>query len=522
MNNREKIENEVIGNVVTIRPTDDGDPVEHDKGVKWPDPQPLTVKVPPEPYPVDSLPKVIRAAIDEVFGFTKAPIPMIASSALSALSVAIQPHVDIERASGLTSPVGCFFITLGNSGERKTTVDTRFMAEIRAYEKAQIEAAKPLIKDYKAKLSAWEAKYSGIKDKIRDLSKKGSPTSSLESDLCDLEHTKPEPPLVPQLLYGDTTPEALAHSLATEWPSGAVVCAEAGIVFGSHGMGKDSITRNLGTLNHFYDGSTDLKIKRRSVDSFTVQGARLTVSLMVQEATLRDFYGKSGALARGTGFFARFLIAWPESMQGYRPFTDPPDSWPAMAEFNRRINSILNEDAPIDKNGGLQPVLMRFSREAKAAWVAFYDEIERQLRPGGDLHEVQDVASKTADNAARLSALLQVFEHGFGGVVGLDCFECASAIAAWHLYEARRFFGELSLPVELANAARLDSWLIEYCRRVGVTEVPKNYARQHGALRDGAMLDAAIKELHALDRVRLVKEGRKLILRVNPALMVQP
>ncbi len=31
----------------------------------------------------------------------------------------------------------------------------------------------------------------------------------------------------------------------------------------------------------------------------------------------------SGALARGTGFLARFLVAWPESTQGHRPYSDP-------------------------------------------------------------------------------------------------------------------------------------------------------------------------------------------------------
>ena len=95
----------------------------------------------------------------------------------------------------------------------------------------------------------------------------------------------------------------------------------------------------------------------------------------------------------------------------------------------------------------------------------------------------------------------------------------ASRIAAWHLNESRRFFGELALPAELANAARLDSWLIEYCRRERTHLVGKNHTRQHGPLRDGAALDAAIRELADLDRVRLVKEGKRLTIQVNPALV---
>ena len=57
---------------------------------EWSDPQPLMAKVPPEPYPVDALPDTIRHAVEEVAGFVKAPIPLVASSALSSLSLAIQ------------------------------------------------------------------------------------------------------------------------------------------------------------------------------------------------------------------------------------------------------------------------------------------------------------------------------------------------------------------------------------------------------------------------------------------------
>jgi len=51
----------------------------------WPEPQPMAAKVAAEPYPLDALPETIRAAVEEVQGFTKAPVPLVASSALAAL-----------------------------------------------------------------------------------------------------------------------------------------------------------------------------------------------------------------------------------------------------------------------------------------------------------------------------------------------------------------------------------------------------------------------------------------------------
>jgi hypothetical protein len=68
--------------------------------------------------------------------------------------------------------------------------------------------------------------------------------------------------------------------------------------------------RNLSLLNVLWDGG-ELSIGRRTSESFTVRGARLTVGLQIQEAALRSFFDRSGGLARGTGFLARFLVAWP-------------------------------------------------------------------------------------------------------------------------------------------------------------------------------------------------------------------
>ncbi len=497
---------------------------DHNEATKdnaWPAPLPLTAKIEPEPYPVDALPDTIRAAIEEVRAFTKAPIPLVTSSALAALSLAIQAHADAKRAEKLTGPVGLFLLTIADSGERKSTCDGFFMQAIREYETNQAEEAKPLIKNHKAAMEAWEAIRGGIKEKIRSLAKTGKSTQDQEAALRDLEHDKPEPPRVPRLIYGDATPEALKWNLAKGWPSGGVVSSEAGLVFGAHGMGKDSVMRNLATLNQLWDGA-DIATERRTSESFTVRGARLTIALQVQEATLRSFFDRSGGLARGTGFLARFLVAWPESTQGYRPFSDPPDTWPALAKFNQRITGILEQDVPIDEDGALSPPIFPLATDTKAAWVSFHDAIESELRSGGELYDVRDVASKTADNAVRIATLFQLFEHGTSGAVGLAAFESASRIAAWHLHEARRFYGELALPEEQADAARLDSWLLDYCQREETNIIPRREVQRNvtpGHLRQKAALDVALTELVETGRVRLIQNGRRKEIHINPALL---
>jgi putative DNA primase/helicase len=500
------------------QPEEENAPAGDSEGNGWPDPHPLAAKVEPEPYPLDALPDTILAAVEEVAGFVKAPAALVASSALAALSLACQAHIDAKRAEKLHGPVGLFLLTIADSGERKSTCDGFFTSAIRQYQEEQAEAMKPAIKKHEAEIAAWEAERDGILSAVKDAGKKGKPTDKLRGDLAQLQQEKPEPPRVPRLILGDETPENLAWGLAKQWPSAGVLSSEAGVVFGSHGMGKDSAMRNLALLNVLWDGGTH-SIGRRTSESFTVRGARLTMGLMVQETTLREYFSKSGGLARGTGFLARFLVAWPESTQGQRPFTEPPANWPHLAAFHRRIAAILNQPAPIDEDGTLTPAMLSLAPDAKAAWVEYHDAIESELASGGELYDVRDVASKSADNAARLAALFQQFEHGMGGAIGLDSFERASRITAWHLSEARRFFGELALPAELADAARLDSWLIEYCKRERTHLVGKSVALQYGPLRKKDSLDAAIRELAELDRLQVRKDGKRAMLAINHALL---
>jgi putative DNA primase/helicase len=483
----------------------------------WETPQPLVAELTPEPYPLDALPETIREAVEEVAGFVKAPIPLVASSALAAVSLAIQAHIDVRREEKLEGPTGLFFLTIADSGERKSSCDGYFSRAIREYEAAKAEEAKPLLTNYRSDLAAWEAKQGGLKDKIRQLSKDSKSTGSLEDDLRRLEREKPEQPRFPRLVYADVTPEALAYELSKKWPSAGLMSAEAGLVLGSHGMGKDSVMRNLALMNQLWDGSP-LSVDRRSSDSFTVQGARLTVALQIQEPTLKSFFDRSGELARGTGFLARFLVAWPESTQGTRLFSSAPKSWPALERFDKRLGVILSSSFSLTETGGLSPVMLNFSPEAKKAWIDFHDTVETELASGGDLYDIRDVASKSSDNAARLAALFQFFEGGLGAI-DIDPIRRASRIVAWHLSESRRFFGELALPQELADSIRLNNWLINRARQTGTLDSSTRDAQRAGPIRVKLRLNLALDELVNLGRIRLLQEGKKRLILVNPYLV---
>jgi putative DNA primase/helicase len=474
----------------------------------------------PEPYPLDALPESIRAAVEEVQGFVQAPMSLVACSALAAVSLVSQPHYDIQRAEKLAGPTGLFLLTIADSGERKSSCDGFFTKAIHDYERQQAEVALPLLKDYRANKRSWESKCKGLEDSIRAAARGSEDTTTLEQSLRALVNEEPQEPRVPRLLYADATPESLKFNLAFKWPSGGVVSSEGGVVLGSHAMGSESVMRNLSIYNLGWDG-TDIQTERRTSESFTVRGARLTMFLQVQEPTLRSFMTGAGDLARGSGFLARCLVAWPESTQGARAFKEAPPSWPNQSDFNRRLEAILAQPVPINADGSLSPGMLTFSPKAKAQWVSFYDRIERELGSGGRFHDIRDVASKIADNAARLAGLFHVFSGAIGSAVGVEHLEAGCRVAEWHLGEARRFFGEMALPAPVADAARLDAWLVSTCQRKGVDHIPNSDIQHSGPsrLRESAAIDKAMAVLAELDRARQCREGRRRFIEVNPALL---
>ena len=132
---------------------------------------------------------------------------------------------------------------------------------------------------------------------------------------------------------------------------------------------------------------------------------------------------------------------------------------PQVALFGARIRELLAQPLATDAHGCLTPAVLDLSPQARAEWIRFHDEVERELGARGALRGVRDVAAKAAENAARLAALFHVLEHGASGTIAAEEIRAAACIVGWHLNEARRLLADLDTPPSLAAAIRLDAWL---------------------------------------------------------------
>ena len=126
-----------------------------------------SVMLPPNPYPIDAFLVNPRNAINEVWGYVRAPDAVVAMSFLEAMSIAIQGSVDVRLPTGEVRPVSLDLLTIAKSGERKSTVDRLVMKPIFDFDKEQLKQSKLEMNQYRAELAVWEEKLKVLRAKVR-------------------------------------------------------------------------------------------------------------------------------------------------------------------------------------------------------------------------------------------------------------------------------------------------------------------------------------------------------------------
>ena len=148
-------------------------------------------------YPVDAFPRIVREAIDEMHINVKAPVSLIATSALAAMSTTAQEMIMVKSPSGgQPKPVSLYFLVIAESGERKSTVDNRFCAPLHLRDSASEIKHKEEMAAYRTRYRLWDCTQ---KELIRRITKATCDEQSVERLSAQLaDHQKAEP-IKPQL-----------------------------------------------------------------------------------------------------------------------------------------------------------------------------------------------------------------------------------------------------------------------------------------------------------------------------------
>ena len=274
---------------------------------------------------------------------------------------------------------------------------------------------------------------------------------------------------------------------------------------------------NQTLFNELWDGD-DQVVDRATEESFVVENPRVTVSILVQAKIFREFLEKNNNGAIDNGFMSRFLMCYPESLEGNRFNFYATGSCEHLEAFHVRIREILLTLLPTD---GVLPtrILLKLSQEARVALRDFTNRVEADLAPGRYLSDVKGNANKAGEIAVRLAALFHHFE-GFEGDIGPETMQGALEIVSWHLEEAKRLLAKPpEVPMEVLDASQVEDTIRCHLELwPGKSFVYKSYLFSHTKkpIRTKQRLDMALHILTVQRKIQLNYFGKKIVIVVNP------
>lgn len=426
-------------------------------------PRPLYRELPAaSAFPIEAMGPILSRATRAIESIVQCPMVCAANSVLSVASLAAQGQANatLPIGQGKPAPLSLFLLTVLDSGERKSTADGMALKPVRDYEHELSEMSAGERMRHASQLAAHEANTRHLTVKMK------ADRPALEAALMDLGPA-PQPPLLSIMApSGDQTMEGLFRIYQQGRPSLAMLCDDAATFLGGHSLKAEQKVGTTANLCRAWDGS---KLERiRGGDGVTVlYDRRLATHLMVQSGVAADFL--SDRHFADQGLLARFLVSAPTGRAGTRFREDV--SYQAssrqaaidLEEYNAAILKLLR--APIrwkndsDRTLGVELDQLGFTPAARALYVKFANEIEKEMGGKGKLATTKAFASKLPENAARLAGVLSLIEHPDAYEISEHTLADAIQLAQFYLSEAMRLIASGSVDPKLRQAEQLLEWL---------------------------------------------------------------
>lgn len=439
-----------------------------------PAPEPLRRPIPPaEPYPMAELGDVLRPAAESLKRVIQAPDAIIGGSLLAAASLAAQAHADVF-IDGRHLPLSLWLLSVAESGERKSAVDTKAMRAAREYEREIGRNFETASEQHTAAMAEWTARCESAKGDAKKTKGQG-----LADKLRDIGPAPPAP-LIPRVIVADFTAEGMFKLLDAGYPSIGAFTDEAAQVFGGHGMTKETVMRTAGAMCRLWDRG-ELDRVRAGDGAQKLHGRRLALHLLAQPVIAER--ALSDEVLSGQGFLARCLLAWPEGTAGGRMYrAENLRSDPALRCLADTLLMLHRRPMPVNEEGQRQelaPRALQLSADAFKVWRELHDTVEKASGKGGRFAQVKPWASKTPEQALRIAGVLTLTETPDAQQIEAATIERAAELALWHLNEAARLAGTAELSADVRDAEALLEWV----HATGRTFIHSRVALQFGPAR---------------------------------------
>lgn len=382
----------------------------------------------PDPFPFDALGPILGAAARAIAEGVQAPDSLAAGAVLAAFATSAQALADIRMPHGATCPLSPFVATAVASGERKSAVD--------------LVACEPI-------------------NEVRRRDAREAARQSLQRDADE------KPPAPRSLIVGRATIEGVQMLLRGQSHVG-LFSTEGAEVFGGHSMREDRRMAGIASMLKGWGGEPQDSLTRGDGLSVLL-GRRMSMHVLMQPVVFRTI--ASDPLAQGQGLLARMLVACPRGLAGTRLFRegDPVTEHPHVLRYYGVLRHTLEMPPALRGEGDpyeLDPPPLQMTREARALWIAAYNQIERWQADDGPLAGARAWASKAAEHAARIAGVVALSVNPEVRHVDDEAMDCGIQAMNFYLSEHVRLLSTSQCDTHLERLRLLAGWMQERGRFV--------------------------------------------------------
>ena len=276
----------------------------------------------------------------------------------------------------------------------------------------------------------------------------------------------------PCLTVSDVTKEALAQKLSHGKNEAiASMSAEArgnvDVLAGRYNKKTDESIYLSG-----YSGDRNI-VDRVNRPSITLRRPCLTVLWLLQPDKMNEWLGKK-PLADG-GLLPRFLVLNTRAEPEFEP-----EQRHCISDEVKLQWSCLIEELKIKFHDAATPLRIQPDNDVHEVFRGYKNEATKRRRPGGDMTDVFEYASRWAENAWKLALVLHACLHGklsFERPMSVDTANNAITLMNWFVQEQLAL---LSFSREKNKSERLDSLLTVLSGKPNNECTLRDMSRRHG------------------------------------------
>lgn len=407
----------------------------------------------PRPFPVAAL-GPLQAVVQKAADVIGCDIAVVAGAFLASAAVVAQRLADVV-IDGRCYPLSLYFLSVAESGDRKSEADKQATRPLRERQKELYAAYQEATAAHSIAVEAWTLTKAAV---TRDAKQSGADAKTITEQLA-AAGTEPEPPLTPALLVSDPNYEGVFRALKTGQPAIGVFSDEGGSFFSGWAMREGRALHTIAKFTQLYDGSPLDKLRGGTEALELLYGRRLSLHLMMQPVVADKLL--QDPEITGQGFLWRCLLTWPKS-RGFREYTaaDLNDA-PEYQAYCARLRELLDVPLPLatGTRNELSPRPLPLSADAKKIWLVIYEGVERGREDGGDYADIRQFASKAPEHVLRIAGVLTLYKDPNAAEIDYPELAAAGNLVAYYLAELRRIIGCREDNREIETAEKLLNWI---------------------------------------------------------------